>query len=125
MKRIIFSIIIIYSSLAFFQSCTYYNEEELYPENPNPCDTTNVTYSQSINPVTILHCNVCHSSSLATGGIITDNYNDLKQLATSGLLWNAVNWTDGINNMPPDGNKLNDCDLTRIKIWIDAGAPDN
>jgi hypothetical protein len=49
----------------------------------------------------------------------------LSAVANSGQLWNAVDWTDGINNMPENGQKLPECDLAKIRIWISQGAQDN
>ena len=57
--------------------CYYDKENELYPSPRTVCDTTNVTYSKSIVPIMVANCNVCHSTALQQGYIITDNYNDL------------------------------------------------
>ena len=105
-------------------SCYYDNEEYLYPE-PTPCDTTNVTYSGSVAPVMAANCNACHSSSFPSAGIITDNYNSIKVIADNGVLQGAINHQSGYSPMPKGGNKLNSCDLTKIDVWINAGAPSN
>ncbi len=110
--------------LIMVSSCYYDNEEYLYPD-PTPCDTTNVTYSGSVAPVMAANCNGCHSSSSPSAGIITDNYNSLKVVADNGKLQGAINHQSGYSPMPKGGNKLNACDLTKIDIWINAGAPNN
>ncbi len=102
-------------------SCYYDNEEELYP-NPIECDTTIVTYSASITPIMSNNCNGCHSSSAPSGNVITDTYEGLKIIADDGSLWGAVNHESGYSPMPKDRPKLNDCDLTKIGIWLDNGA---
>jgi hypothetical protein len=104
--------------------CYFDKENELYPTAAN-CDTAGViTYSHSIAPVMEANCNVCHNKSNASGDVITDNYDDLSIHALDGHLWSAVNWT-GASHMPKGGEKLPECDLTKIKKWIDAGSLHN
>lgn len=118
----IFNYLVIISLIVLgMTSCYYDNEEELYP-NPIECDTTNVTYSASITPIMSNNCNGCHSSSAPSGNIITDTYEGLKIIADDGSLWGAVNHESGYSPMPKDRPKLNDCDLTKIGIWLDNGA---
>ena len=123
-NRIIPTTALILLILSIF-SCKYYNEEDLTPEPP-PCDTTNVTYTNTILPIFESYCLVCHSTQVATAGIILDTYADAKIPAQSGILWNAVSWAPGFPyQMPKDGSKLSDCDLAKIKKWIDTGLPQN
>jgi hypothetical protein len=113
--------------LSMYSSCYYDNEEALYPNNTKPCDTSNVTYSLSIAPIMATNCNVCHNKTMLSGSVVTDNWFDLNKVALeldSTRLLNAVEWT-GFVQMPKGGNKLPDCDLAKIRIWVHAGAPDN
>lgn len=104
-------------------SCKYYNEEDLTPAPP-PCDTTNVTYTNTILPIFNANCIVCHSTAIGSGGIILDTYTDAKVPAQNGMLWNAVSWAPGFPfQMPKDGAQLPSCDLAKIKKWIDSGVP--
>jgi hypothetical protein len=103
--------------------CYYDKESELYPTPPD-CDTTIVTYSLSVAPVMTQYCNTCHSETVPNGNVITGNYNDLYVVAANGQLWSAVNH-EGNFPMPQGMDKLPACDLTKIKKWIDAGAPNN
>jgi hypothetical protein len=109
--------------LTIITGCAYDKEDELYPQAPD-CDTANVTYSQTIAPIMVQSCNVCHSTVVATAGIVTDNYDALRVVAVNGSLSAAVNHT-GAFPMPKDGEKLSDCNLAKIKKWVDAGAPNN
>jgi hypothetical protein len=111
--------------LFMISSCYYDNVEDLYPYASSACDTTNVTYSQTIAPIMAANCNVCHSTAIANGNVITDTWKGLSIVAKNEQLWNAVDWTDGINNMPQAGSKLSDCNLAKINIWIKAGSLDN
>jgi hypothetical protein len=104
------------------QSCYYDNEEELYF---GACDTTNVTYSLIVAPIMAGSCNVCHSGNFPNAGIRTDNYADLKSIADNGRLWGAINHEPGFSPMPQNQPKMNECNLARIRKWIDSGAPDN
>lgn len=123
MKKII-NIGFVIVLMAFLQSCYYDNVEELYPD-ALPCDTSNVGYSETITTIMENNCNGCHSSGFPQGGIITDNYDDLKVIADNGKLWGAVNHDEGYSPMPQNRPKLNDCDLSQIRIWIENGALDD
>ncbi|HLN54026.1 MAG TPA: hypothetical protein VK212_09990 [Lentimicrobium sp.] len=103
-------------------SCYNDSEEALYPAG---CDTTNVSYSQTIQPILSQNCNSCHNSTENNAGVITENYNDLITHVNSGIFWKAVNHETGVVPMPFEGQKLQQCDLDRIKAWIDNGAPNN
>lgn len=105
-------------------SCYYDNEEYLYPE-PLDCDTTNVTYTGTVVPVLEANCNSCHNQVSQQGGVITDNYNDLKVAIENGSFRGAINHINGWSPMPKGGNKLPECDLTKINLWLDRGAPNN
>ncbi len=105
--------------------CYYDKENELYPSLGN-CDTSGVmTYSGSISPIMTANCNVCHSASVASGGVTTDNYDGLYIVAANGQLWSAVSHEGNIPPMPQGSAKLSDCNLTQIQKWIGAGAPKN
>lgn len=110
--------------MIFVQSCTWDNEEDLYPQAPE-CDTLNVTYSATISAIMADNCNGCHGSGFPQVGVITDNYEDLKIVAENGKLWGAVNHDEGYSPMPQNLPQLNECDLSKIRVWIDDGTLDN
>ena len=101
--------------------CYYDNEVELYPQ-PIECDTTNVTYNATIAPIMNNSCNGCHSSSAPSANVITDTYEGVKVIAENGKLWGTLNHEQGYSPMPKGFPKLNDCDLTKINIWLNNGA---
>jgi hypothetical protein len=70
-------------------------------------------------------CNVCHSTTLASGGIVTDSYDGLSVVAKNGRLWGAVSHSAGFQAMPQNSSQLSDCDLGKIQIWVKAGYPNN
>lgn len=121
-KCIVFVLVI--AGIMSFSGCYYDDEENLYPQ-VGGCDTTNVTYSSTVSGIMSSNCNSCHSGSTPEGNLKTDNYSDLKTIADNGKLWGVVNHESGFSQMPKDRPKLSDCDLSKIRIWIDGGAQNN
>lgn len=105
-------------------SCYYDNEEELYP-NPVECDTTNISYSGTVVPILENNCYSCHNTVNQQGGIVVDNYDDLRVVIDNGRFRGSINHLDGYSPMPQGGEKLNECNLTKINMWLDNGAPNN
>lgn len=93
------------------------------PPPPTECDTTNITYDSTIVPILQSNCYGCHNSSIASGGINLTTYSGVLAVVNSGQLWGSVNFNSGYTGMPYNGNKLSDCDISQIGIWINAGAP--
>ncbi len=107
--------------ISTFTSCYYDNAEELYPQ-PVECDTLNVTYSQTIAPIMETNCNSCHGGSTPQANVITETYDGLKVIADDDRLWGSITHETGYSPMPKDRPKLNDCDLKKIRVWLDKGA---
>lgn len=114
------SVVILYCS-----GCYYDNEQYLYQFTSINCDSSNVTYSQTIAPILQTNCNSCHSASSASGGVITSGYTNVIILVNNGKLRGTVNQLSGFSFMPKGGNKLSGCDLAKINKWIHLGAPNN
>jgi len=91
--------------------------------NSVACDTTNVTYTNSIKAIFDNNCTGCHNASNPSGGWALDTYNSSKTCAQSGRLLGTVEWLSGYSAMPQGGNKLSDCDIAKIQKWINAGMP--
>lgn len=89
------------------------------------CDTANVTYNSSIKSIITDKCQGCHSGSSPAGGYDFSTYAGVKARVNDGKLWGAVNQVAGYSAMPKNGNKLSTCELDKLKIWINAGAPNN
>jgi|SRR6185436_3066939 len=89
------------------------------------CDTLNVTYSGKIKPILDGKCTGCHSGSAPSGGIHLSAYSGAQTAALDGRLFGAVNHSAGFVPMPQGGNKLPQCEIDAIRIWADAGAPNN
>ena len=127
-----FSAFILLLGLFFSGGCYYDNFQELHPEVllNNDCDTTSImSFQTHINPILSNSCganNSCHNTQGAGGGIILDNYAGVKSAVNSGKLLSAITWDGNASQMPKNSpSKLNDCAITQIQKWIDAGAPNN
>ena len=91
----------------------------------NNCDTTSVTYSQTVKPILTTNCVGCHSGSSASGGVRLNTHDGVSSVAQNGRLWGAISHQNGYTPMPQNADPLPDCDLKQIKAWIDDGAQDN
>ncbi len=113
-------------SFIILSSCYNDSEEELYPGTGGGiCDTSNITFSGTIQPILASNCNHCHNSSITSGGVVTDSYQALLPHVQSGIFRKAVNHEPGATPMPQNAQKLPACELTKINAWINAGAPNN
>jgi hypothetical protein len=122
MKRYFLIAALVLFMVTFFNSCYYDKEDYLYPVRGVECDTTNVTYNLSIKPIFDNNCVGCHGSGSTFN---FDGYSSLNNyLSTnSQKLLNNINFTSS-QPMPQSG-KLNECYLNQIRIWIQAGYPNN
>lgn len=118
-KRLFLSLLFILS-LFIFNGCYYDNEEYLYGKNT--CDTTNITFTGTINPILTQNCITCHGSGANTR---LDSYAAVSVYAGNGKLEGTVTQASGYNPMPQGTSKLDDCSITKIKLWIKKGYPNN
>lgn len=118
------------SIIAFIlSSCYYDNQEALYGNLNQTCDTIAVKYSTHILPILETYCYVCHAAAVVAegggGGYNFENFLTLQTLALNGHLVGAVSHSPGYSPMPKYGNKLSDCNISAIKIWVNNGALNN
>jgi hypothetical protein len=88
------------------------------------CDTTNVTYSLSIAPLLQNKCNGCHGATSPGGGVVLTTFAGAQAAALNGKLLSSVEHTSAFP-MPKNGSKLPQCEIDMIRIWVNAGAPNN
>ena len=128
MKKIVIQItallLFLLLPVLFFTGCYNDSYEYLYPELSGDCDTTNVTFAGSVQPITDANCKSCHSGSSPSGGVNIENYTQIKALADDDRLVNVINASNGYPLMP-QGGSLPDCSIKIIEIWVAAGAPNN
>jgi hypothetical protein len=112
--------------ILLFSSCYYDSVEYLFP-NVTACDTTNVTFSGSVQPILQDHCYGCHSNTTASGSatFALEDIGDV--VAHVDRLVGAISHQSGFSPIPsPLGTpKIDDCSIRVIGIWVTAGTPDN
>ena len=103
--------------------CYYDNEEDLYPMNF--CDTSSVGYAATIRPIIEANCAIpgCHVPGGEGNGDFS-NYTALRAKVDGGKLLPSINQESNAVWMPPSG-KLSDCEIAKITIWVQQGAPEN
>jgi hypothetical protein len=116
------SCVLIIGASSSMSGCYYDVEEELY----GFCDTTNVTFSGTVNNLlTSYGCIGCHSGTAPSGGFSLVGHAAVKAKAQGGRMVGAINHAPGFSPMPQGGAKMNQCDIDKIEAWINAGAPNN
>ena len=109
-------------------ACYKDNKEDMYGLGPGSnCDTTNVTYTATIQPVLQSKCATagCHNAATSSAGINLSTHVGAKAIADNGLLLKVTRHESGVAPMPQGGAKLDDCNLAQIQKWVQDGAPNN
>lgn len=89
------------------------------------CDTSTFTFAAKVMPIIDVNCKGCHSGTFPSGGIALTNYGEVKVQADNGKLYGTINHAAGFKPMPQGGAKLPDCEVTVVRKWVQAGAPNN
>ena len=80
------------------------------------CVFENMLFENDIKPILEENCTGCH------GGPKPKNGYEFKEIALTGDIYLAITHSEGVTAMPFKGDKLSDCDIKKIKSWIDNGA---
>lgn len=117
-------ILLIIVFFGFIFSCTWLNEEELYPDQL--CDTTDITYTLDIKPIFQANCYSCHSSTGPYSSTLDlENFTQIQRVVDDGKLLQNIKHLPGGTPMPYGGTKLSDCKILKIENWIEQGIPNN
>lgn len=93
-------------------------------ESSGGCDTiAGAKFATFVQPLVQSKCKGCHSGTTPQGGIKLTTYSEIRTIALDGRFYNSVNAS--ANWMPKGGAKLSDCNLVKLKTWIDSGALEN
>ncbi len=125
MKKVVLFTMVIIAATSWW-GCEYKKEVTAFPQAI--CDTSNVRYSVEITGILAANCYTCHASAVANangGGNMLEGYNNLKPYADSKEFLYVVQHAPGYDQMPKNGPMLSDCDIAKIRIWVNAGAPNN
>jgi len=115
--------------LLMLTACTKENVESLQAEKTLGCNSAKeISYATDIAPILQANCGSqagCHSNGAASGGVKLEDYNGIKEVAATGLLKKAIFHEAGVSPMPKNLTKLDDCTLSIINKWLEAGYPNN
>lgn len=107
--------------------CYYDKEDQLYPKpaNTGGCDTTGMTYTADIKPILDGTCATsgCHDAVTKSNGWDLSSYNGAVTTATGGRLMGSLKHETQFFPMPKSLPKLDDCTISKIQAWINAGTP--
>ena len=131
MKKILFPFILCGSIVGvstLVESCYYDKESELYPTKTTTttCDTTNAKFAAFVSPLVAASCATsnCHSTTRQAAGINLGTYTAIKAYITAdkATFLGSIDRTSGYSAMPQGSGKLADCDIKKLKTWINAGT---
>ena len=89
-------------------------------------DPSNVKFSTTITTLFIDYgCIGCHGTIAPSDNIVLNTYAGTKKVVDNGKLYGAITHSNRYSPMPQGSTKMNECDIRKIKAWIDAGAPNN
>jgi hypothetical protein len=110
--------------LLCISSCYYDKEDKLYDQYyaSKTCDTTNVTYALTIQPIITAKCATpgCHTAGGSGNGNF-DTYSGVKSKVDNGSF---INRTVVQMNMPISA-PLTACEMNQVKKWVQLGALNN
>src|SRR6476661_3844288 len=91
---------------------------------PTPtCDTVNMRYSVDVLPILQSNCYTCHSTAnFAISGFNLENFSTLKAFADNGTLIGVITHASGYPPMPQGRAQLSDCNINKIRDWVQRGA---
>lgn len=113
-------------ALCLLPSCYYDVEQELYgTSSSSNCDSIKGVYNLEIKPLIENQCQSCHNNGFMQGGINLEGYENTKSVTLNGKLLQSIKHETGISPMPQGAPKLNNCDILKVSMWKNQGAPNN
>ncbi len=113
-------VLVLLASFCVIAACTNNKEEDL----PNNCITTDMKYDADIKSILVENgCVGCHNAQSASGGIVLDNYVDVK--ANINKVLPSIKHDPNLSTskyMPP-GSKISQCSIDKIEAWVSDGTP--
>ncbi|MDX5321037.1 MAG: hypothetical protein LPK45_08010, partial [Bacteroidota bacterium] len=99
------------------------NKIEDLPKDPLACDTLNRSFATHIAPIFDKNgCLNCHSTQVATNGIILDDYAEV--VKNTPLIIPSLTWPNSIpagKKMPPGGPQIPRCEIDQFIAWVNQG----
>ncbi|HEY0299018.1 MAG TPA: hypothetical protein VGB84_07350 [Arachidicoccus sp.] len=113
---------------AVFNSCSKANETALQQGSSITCDTVGMKFQADVLPILTDNCYSCHSAQTyqsSGSNINLQDFTTLKSEIASGDLLNAIQHTGSVTPMPLNLPQLSDCEVNKIKDWINNGTQGN
>lgn len=90
-------------------------------------------FDSAVKPLFVRHCVQCHGTQSKRSGLRVDSVKALLEGGASGpavvpgksgesLLVKAIRGVEGVEKMPPKGDRLSEAEIRLIREWIDSGA---
>jgi hypothetical protein len=122
------NILVMLAVMIFATSCYWDNEEYLYRNLP--CESTNVSFKNDVEPILILNCYSCHSevnAPISGDGLNLQGFRAFSQYAQlyEELLVGSINHEGAASRMPKFAPKLDTCSIRIIENWIIEGRQNN
>lgn len=111
--------------------CTRMAVDQMLPplpvqNNTTVCDTTNVTWTNTVQPIINANCVTgCHNNVDLSGGIDLTVYTNVAAFANEGSLVGTIVQDGSYTPMPYNEPKMDQCAIDQIRIWVEAGYPQN
>jgi uncharacterized membrane protein len=120
LKRLFGSLLLV----AGLQACYYDNEQDLYPVVPGGgCDTTAISYANTIQPIIQSRCTACHSAGFPSGGLALTNHAEVA--GSVNRIIDRITRNAGDALLMPQGAKMDACRIDQIVAWANQGALNN
>ena len=97
-------------------------------------DNSEVNFGREIQPILAKHCYQCHGPNESEGGLQLDTQSGISAKLDSGnvaivasnvaqsVILDRIRSTDESEQMPPEGKRLSEIEITLIEKWISQGA---
>ena len=89
------------------------------------CDTSNLTFPGTVQPILQAKCFECHSGQNPEAGIDLSDYSQVATLAQNGALLGVIKHEPGYVPMPQNGSKLDSCSIAQIEKWVNDTSFNN
>jgi uncharacterized membrane protein len=102
-------------------ACYYDNEEDLYRNFPQNCETTSLTYTNDIKEIIDDRCVTCHQPGGIAATWPLTTYEEVK--AQEAGVVDRINRPFGDGEIMPPGGNMSNCKIDKINAWYLDGAP--
>lgn len=86
---------------------------------------TSAAYTADVVPILTAYCTRCHRNGREDGGVNLEGYDRVDRYVADGSLLGSTRHAAGFAIMPPSGGMIPACDIEKLAVWIEAGAPNN